>query len=627
MSDQWYYRLLGEEFGPVPMSTLQTLASAGSLSADDEVRAAHSKIWIPVEAIIAGDDEVPESNAQELSTSQQTADDEFLTDLSEIEISDEHELSTATDINEFDSADSSEVAEIQQLTALAESIDLADAEDADDDFEVAGIPGLEKVAQTTDSPKPHATGSAPVAVDTTTMWCYQMLGEEFGPIGFLDLQDMATDGELSPTDLIRPHDASEWIEARQLSGLEFMAAPPPSSSAVAAPTAAPPPPPIPPGGPETAASAPMTTPTAPAPAAPSPPASPPLGNPAPGPVTAGLPPAIVAPGSPQTPAGAPIYIIQYTGGPGGDAGDKSSKTGIGPAGYPEDPLGNNEKNWYCWIDQNEYGPITFRDAVRWFLQERLGPSDYLRFSEDGNWLVVSQIPELIEAAAQEAQKAADREAKLKARQQQFADLEEKDDDKPKGSQGAGTTGTTHAAANAFRMANISAVRNTGAARRRAELEAQGPWQEQLKDKWEEIRRNPTAMAGLGGGVVLLLGYLVMSFLSGGNNTTMYMDIETAYNEFLELRTNNASQDQWSEFIDRSEEVILPMMDLLSKTASTKQPARQHMLWALRDYWPIVVDQCREQPNTSEVNFARELAEAHLILQPDSPPPEIPNVQE
>ena len=51
MSEQWFYRLFGEEFGPVPLSDLRELAANGTLSGDDQVRPATISIWVPSKSV------------------------------------------------------------------------------------------------------------------------------------------------------------------------------------------------------------------------------------------------------------------------------------------------------------------------------------------------------------------------------------------------------------------------------------------------------------------------------------------------------------------------------------------------------------------------------------------------
>ncbi len=46
MTDQWYYRMFGEEFGPVAVEKLREMADKGTVGASDEVRSARSSRWV-----------------------------------------------------------------------------------------------------------------------------------------------------------------------------------------------------------------------------------------------------------------------------------------------------------------------------------------------------------------------------------------------------------------------------------------------------------------------------------------------------------------------------------------------------------------------------------------------------
>lgn len=48
MAEQWFYRMFGQDFGPIPWSELQELVRAGSVSSTDEVRAESSSKWVSV---------------------------------------------------------------------------------------------------------------------------------------------------------------------------------------------------------------------------------------------------------------------------------------------------------------------------------------------------------------------------------------------------------------------------------------------------------------------------------------------------------------------------------------------------------------------------------------------------
>jgi F0F1-type ATP synthase membrane subunit b/b' len=51
MTDQWFYRMFGEEFGPIPLSKLKELAESGTIHALDQVRSRTSTRWVAAETV------------------------------------------------------------------------------------------------------------------------------------------------------------------------------------------------------------------------------------------------------------------------------------------------------------------------------------------------------------------------------------------------------------------------------------------------------------------------------------------------------------------------------------------------------------------------------------------------
>ncbi|MDB5343172.1 MAG: hypothetical protein JWP89_1549 [Schlesneria sp.] len=53
MADQWYYRMFGQDFGPVSFDELKQLAELGSISSDDEVRQSSAAAWSAAGSVTA----------------------------------------------------------------------------------------------------------------------------------------------------------------------------------------------------------------------------------------------------------------------------------------------------------------------------------------------------------------------------------------------------------------------------------------------------------------------------------------------------------------------------------------------------------------------------------------------
>ena len=66
---QWYYQLLGEEFGPVSAESLRELMKDGTISESDPVRPVDSADWQPASSYseLQGSDDAVISDLSELS--------------------------------------------------------------------------------------------------------------------------------------------------------------------------------------------------------------------------------------------------------------------------------------------------------------------------------------------------------------------------------------------------------------------------------------------------------------------------------------------------------------------------------------------------------------------------------
>lgn len=50
--------------------------------------------------------------------------------------------------------------------------------------------------------------------------------------------------------------------------------------------------------------------------------------------------------------------------------------------------------WYCYIDGNKYGPVSFEDVQRWVTEGRVKPTDSVWSEGMGNWVPANSIPGL-----------------------------------------------------------------------------------------------------------------------------------------------------------------------------------------------------------------------------------------
>jgi hypothetical protein len=157
---QWFYQMLGEEFGPVSAESLQQLVEDGMLDASDLVRPVDSTHWRPVD----------QSNL--IDSSEATTD------------------AASTD-------DSTDV-----LTDLA---------DLNFRFEESG--GGPKRSRLPDANAAPSKITQLQETPPAPLWFHQFFGQVLGPIPLLELVQMAESGNLSETDSVRCGIDGAWQPA------------------------------------------------------------------------------------------------------------------------------------------------------------------------------------------------------------------------------------------------------------------------------------------------------------------------------------------------------------------------------------------------------------------------------
>lgn len=157
MADQYYYELLGQEFGPISLSALQVLVRGGQLGTDARVRLGDAGPWAPA------------SSFSELSGGAAS-----------------------------DSADGSALEEISDLSEINADFS-GDSHVLTSDAAAAAVGGSgSRLSKST------------IEIDEEKSWYCQVLGEELGPMKISDLKHMVAQQELGPADLVRAEDQSSW---------------------------------------------------------------------------------------------------------------------------------------------------------------------------------------------------------------------------------------------------------------------------------------------------------------------------------------------------------------------------------------------------------------------------------
>ncbi|MFN5623511.1 MAG: DUF4339 domain-containing protein, partial [Planctomyces sp.] len=153
---QWYYQLLGEEFGPVTAEALRELIQEGTISESDPVRPVDSADWRPA------------SSCEEL----QGTDDDVISDLSELSF----------------------------------------------EFEESG-PTARRTAYGTEVPEAATEPEAVSEVKKPAGYCYQVQGVSVGPIPLQSLVQLAAGGRLLASDLVQAEGDRAWRTAVEYSEL------------------------------------------------------------------------------------------------------------------------------------------------------------------------------------------------------------------------------------------------------------------------------------------------------------------------------------------------------------------------------------------------------------------------
>jgi len=160
MADQYYYELLGQEFGPVSLSVLQLVVRNSQIGTDDRVRRGEDGAWASVRSFselknISGPDDDSSDGLDEFS------------DLSEI------------------------------------------------DADYSG--GSDSLSRSDAMHSPTQSGSrlskSRTEVEEEKFWYCRVLGAELGPMSLVDLRHMIEHDELVPADLVRSEDQQDWAPA------------------------------------------------------------------------------------------------------------------------------------------------------------------------------------------------------------------------------------------------------------------------------------------------------------------------------------------------------------------------------------------------------------------------------
>jgi hypothetical protein len=262
--------------------------------------------------------------------------------------------------------------------------------------------------------------------------------------------------------------------------------------------------------------------------------------------------------------------------------------------------------WYCWTNNQQYGPVAIDTLVEWAKAGRLTPKDHVKFGEDGEWFEAGSVEELFAAPKKETGKGLT-EIKVQSReefQQQKAEL----------------------AAAAIPSAE-------------AKKESEKPQQkfEPLFTK-DMLKKVTEKKSGGGGGINLsknaqlgiLLGALAVvggvvylpstginlgKLFGGGNAWEMgiYQKLRSHHTKLKDFRGKNDAAG-WEKYAKDIDSEIEGYRKSLEKAASARYPARQQLLFAVKDHWKTMVGDSVAKPGPGEEQFEKALGSARKLMQ-------------
>lgn len=194
---KWYYQLMTEEFGPVPLQQLQLMIDDRVLSATDQVRSENSDRWITVSELLQSTTD-PQEMASDLPDSDDAGSDGLAEEL---------------DINDFQlqgDSDAPPVTKPGSTTDIPELDINAFHLQGDSDSPLPPQP-----VRSADSP----THDQAVGGEHAACWVVKSLGQTFGPMPFSDVVEMARNGLLSRGDEIQETREGSWQPVESLAEL------------------------------------------------------------------------------------------------------------------------------------------------------------------------------------------------------------------------------------------------------------------------------------------------------------------------------------------------------------------------------------------------------------------------
>ncbi len=273
------------------------------------------------------------------------------------------------------------------------------------------------------------------------------------------------------------------------------------------------------------------------------------------------------------------------------------------------------ESFAVWEHGQEVGPITYDELRARAASGRLFRGEFVRVQRTGRWVsserIVGLFPEVDERWLERYRRHWDPRAQDTApanddaTDDPFRPFDEPDETarSPRSPRGAKADGVA---------LSLDEIRRRGEAWYDADLwggaaEKAGRDRPGLLAEW--LRRHLFKVAGAF--VLVMLG---LYFLMPASDEDLLRELEAIHGEIVELRDANAGARQWKAFAFRVRQRARPIREVLEATAGPEHPAREHMLQAVRDYLPLMLDDARGRPSDSERWYVFHLEQARRMLQ-------------
>ncbi|MDA1017609.1 MAG: GYF domain-containing protein [Planctomycetota bacterium] len=244
MTTLYYYRILGQEFGPVPLEGVQQLVASGQLGSRDEIRLDGEPNWQLVESTAeltpqasSSDfaDFLPPSAAESVpdrlsqcycESLGQTLGPMLLSDL--IELVHQGDIGGEDRVKIGESGKWEAAKDIAELSELfVDDFELSSS--VDQAAQVAPSPVVEKprkpVVNVPATAPPQQAAPPPIQAQAAvpevqiSRWFVNVLGNEYGPVDMAGMKSWVEQGRLAHDSEVRRENDTHWIRADTVDGL------------------------------------------------------------------------------------------------------------------------------------------------------------------------------------------------------------------------------------------------------------------------------------------------------------------------------------------------------------------------------------------------------------------------